>query len=400
MRSIDKEKKSKQSSAVKENDASKKLHIKMKHCFGIGYLEHTFDFTKGNVVTVYAHNGVGKSSFCKAMELYAEGRAEEIRDELYGEKQNVATVVLKIFELQCYLDSQSEYTEYTPPRGTIKITDENGDVEPKYIKVFGRNFDRTFTADEMRNALWTETAFVPCNGMSNEMHVIYSATKMFQQRFGMPVGLYIYGEQKENSAKYELYCDVATDEDKWVDPFSFEEFQKVASSGERRAVNFLYFLMQWNTWVIEQLKDVSNASLDMLKGYVILDDIADMFDSRNRMAMTEYLRSLTVNAPNVRWIFFSHNYDVYRYLSNRLCVAEGNRFIATKRTEGSENIVTLSRDYYASEGDPFRDWAKNIDNKKKFLALIPFVRQLVLFTRDEGRSTSDVKTITQRTRKF
>lgn len=125
----------------------------------------------------------------------------------------------------------------------------------------------------------------------------------------------------------------------------------------------------------------------MLRGYIILDDIADMFDSRNRMAMIEYLRSLTARTPNVRWIFFSHNYDVYRYLSNRLCVAEGNRFIATKRTEGSKNIVTLSRDYYAGEGDPFRNWAKNIDNKKKFLALIPFVRQLILFTRSDNRSS-------------
>lgn len=388
MRSIDKEKKSKQSLSVKGSNASKKLHVKMEHCFGIGELEHTFDFTKGNVMTVYAHNGVGKSSFCKAMELYAKGLTEEIRDELYGEKQNVATVVLKVFELQCYLDSQSEYTEYTPPRGTIKIADESGDVEPKCIKVFGRNFDRTFTANEMMKMLRTESVFVP---LLREVHVISFVTKMFQQLFGIPVWFCAYEEPTEDGVIYKLFCDVETAEGQYEHYFTFEEFQKAASNGERRAVNFLYFLMQLNKFAIERLKDVPGASWDMLKGYVILDDIADMFDSRNRMAMAEFLRNITARLPNVRWIFFSHNCDVYRYLSNRLCVAKENRFVATKRSEGGKNIVTLSRDYYAGEGDPFRNWAKNIDNKKKFLALIPFVRQLVLFTRDEDRSTSDSK---------
>lgn len=388
MRSIDKEKKSKQSSAVKENDASKKLHVKMEHCFGIGELEHTFDFTKGNVVTVYAHNGVGKSSFCKAMELYAEKRTEEIVDELYGERQQKALDLLLVSGLANCHGSQPEYTERF---STIKITDESGDVEPKCIKVFGRDFDRTFTADEMRKALWKKATLVSCNGISDEARVIRFETKKFQQRFGMPVWFYIHEERTEDGAKCKLLCIVETAKGEWESLFSFEEFQEVASSGERRAVNFLYFLMQLNACASEQLEGVSNASLDMLRGYVILDDIADMFDSRNRMAMVEFLRSLTVRVPNVRWIFFSHNYDVYRYLSNRLYVAGSNRFIATKRMEGSKNIVTLSRDYYAGGGDPFRNWAKNINNKEKFLALIPFVRQLILFTRDEGRSTSDSK---------
>ena len=350
-------------------------------------------------MTVYAHNGVGKSSFCKAMELYAEGRTEKIVDELYGERQKVPDtsdlLVASSLRHQDHLRElfhKSRYVEkFIPTQGTIKITDENGDVEPKCIKVFGRDFDRTFTADEMRKALWTEAAFVPCNGISNEAHVISLATKMFQQRFGMSVWFRIYEERTENGAEYKLLCDVETAKDKWEHPFPFQEFQKVASTGERRAVNFLYFLMQLNGCAIEQLEGVSNASLDMLRGYVILDDIADMFDSRNRMAMAEFLRNITARLPNVRWIFFSHNCDVYRYLSNRLCVAKENRFVATKRSEGGKNIVTLSRDYYAGEGDPFRNWAKNIDNKKKFLALIPFVRQLVLFTRDEDRSTSDSK---------
>ena len=348
----------------------------MDHCFGIGYLEHTFDFTKGNVVTVYAHNGVGKSSFCKAMELYAEGRVEEIRDELENSgKEQSHDSFTELNKLALALWG-------TPPKVIenkhLRITDADGkNIDPERIKVFGRNFDRAFTADEMRKALWAKVAFRQCNGMSNEAHVICLATKMFQQRFGMPVWFRIYEE-------YKLLCDVETAKNKWEHSFSFEEFQKVASSGERRAVNFLYFLMQLNACAIDQLKGVSSASPDMLKGYVILDDIADIFDSRNRMAMVEFLRSLTVRVPNVRWIFFSHNYDVYRYLSNRLCVAKENRFVATKRSEGGKNIVTLSRDYYAGEGDPFRNWVKNIDDRKKFLALIPFVRQLIIFTRDDA----------------
>lgn len=256
MRFDDRKKKATQLSVVKESNASKKLHVKMEHCFGIGELEHTFDFTKGNVMTVYAHNGVGKSSFCKAMELYAEGRTEEIVDELYGERQKIPdndwTDFNSISAMICG-HSEPRYTErFIPTQGTIEITDESGDVDQKCVKVFGRDFDRTFTADKMRKALWIEATFVPCNGMSNESHLISFGTKVFQQRFGMPVWFRTYEERKENGAEYKLLCDIETAKDKWEHPFSFEEFQKVASDGERRAVNFLYFLTQWNTWVSEQ----------------------------------------------------------------------------------------------------------------------------------------------------
>lgn len=155
-------------------------------------------------------------------------------------------------------------------------------------------------------------------------------------------------------------------------------FQKVASNGEKRAVNFLYFLGKLTEF--EQ-----NIKTEKTK-FVILDDIADMFDSRNRMAMVEYLRSLAEVPSNICYIIFSHNYDFYRYLSNRLGLPRNNRLIATKRMENFKDIVTLSEDKYQNSENPFRYLRENIHEPRCFLALIPFVRQLMCFTRNADRS--------------
>ena len=379
MRSIDKEKKSRQSSAVKENDASKKLHIKMKHCFGIGYLEHTFDFTKGNVVTVYAHNGVGKSSFCKAMELYAEGCAEEIRDELYGERQKVPdiermnnhSIASKICD-----HPEPRYTErFTPTQSTIEVADESGDVEPKCIKVFGRDFDRTFTADEMQQQLCWLLDKQKNAGVTNENNFLNLCTFLLKKRTAMPVW-FLSREEKVsyNQTRTRFVCAVAKSDGEYEQKCSLEDFQKVASGGEKRVVNFLYFL--------GKLGEFEQSVKTEKTKFVILDDIADMFDSRNRMAMIEYLQSLAEVPSNICWIIFSHNYDFCRCLSNRLGLPRSNRLVATKRTENLKNIVTVSEDKYQKPENPFRYLRENVCEPKGFLALIPFVRQLIYFTRD------------------
>lgn len=44
------------------------INIEMTNCYGINKLNYTFDFTEdNNVYTIYARNGLMKTSFAKTM---------------------------------------------------------------------------------------------------------------------------------------------------------------------------------------------------------------------------------------------------------------------------------------------------------------------------------------------
>ncbi len=52
----------------------KKLHIDLEHCYGINKLQADFDFeTNGNVFTVYAPNGVMKTSLANTFRDVSKG---------------------------------------------------------------------------------------------------------------------------------------------------------------------------------------------------------------------------------------------------------------------------------------------------------------------------------------
>lgn len=61
-----------------------KLSVSLENCYGIKKLSHVFDFTKANVVAIYAHNGLMKTSFAKTMKKIQLGKKDEIKDEIFG----------------------------------------------------------------------------------------------------------------------------------------------------------------------------------------------------------------------------------------------------------------------------------------------------------------------------
>ena len=61
-----------------------KLNICFEHCYGIKHIDHEFDFSCGNVIAIYARNGLMKTSFAKTMKKIQDGKADEIRDEIFS----------------------------------------------------------------------------------------------------------------------------------------------------------------------------------------------------------------------------------------------------------------------------------------------------------------------------
>lgn len=139
------------------------------------------------------------------------------------------------------------------------------------------------------------------------------------------------------------------------------------SQGEKRALYLLNIIFD-----IEQLKEEGREKL------LIVDDIADSFDYKNKYAIIEYLYELA-QEDQFYLLILSHNFDFYRTISSRLDLKRENRLFAN--ADGI--MVKIEQEHYQKQ--PFEQWKQN-PNIKNVLALIPFVRNLTEFGTDQNVS--------------
>lgn len=135
----------------------------------------------------------------------------------------------------------------------------------------------------------------------------------------------------------------------------------VLSQGERRALYILNILFEINA----RMK-VNQPTL------LIVDDIADSFDYRNKYAIVEYLKEV-VQFPGFNTIFLTHNFDFHRTISSRLGIARENRSLAFRE----ESKVALSQEKY--QNDPFSFWKNNLDEPRYLVSSIPFLRNIASY---------------------
>ncbi len=143
-----------------------------------------------------------------------------------------------------------------------------------------------------------------------------------------------------------------------------EELEAMLSRGEKRALYILQLLFE-----IEARKNNEKETL------LVFDDIADSFDYQNKYAIIEYIADLQ-NNEKFRIILLTHNFDFYRNVCSRL---ELNRkssiFMCVKKKDGTVEI---------KEGEYLKNlcscFISNINDDKKFISLIPFVRNLMEYT--------------------
>lgn len=133
---------------------------------------------------------------------------------------------------------------------------------------------------------------------------------------------------------------------------------KVLSQGEKRALYILNILFELNARIKHSTETV-----------IIVDDIADSFDYKNKYAIIEYLKEVT-DSQKFYPIFLTHNFDFHRAICGRLDIKGPNRLFAVK----NDGILSLVKEKY--QKDPFAYWKKNLDNQKYIISSIPFVRNL------------------------
>lgn len=78
----------------------KKLEISLQNCFGIDNMDCTIDFSNCNACTIYARNGMMKTSFSNTFQCVQEKKVDEVKD--------------KIFDLPSTLDIKADGEEINP----------------------------------------------------------------------------------------------------------------------------------------------------------------------------------------------------------------------------------------------------------------------------------------------
>lgn len=137
------------------------------------------------------------------------------------------------------------------------------------------------------------------------------------------------------------------------------------STGEKKAFYVLNILFE-----IEVRKKAHQETL------IIVDDIADSFDYKNKYAIIQYLMDIAED-PYFKQIILTHNFDFYRTIQSRF-VRYPDCFMASKSATG----VVLEQ--AAGIQNVFvKDWKPSfVTEPKKKIACIPFMRNLIEYTRD------------------
>lgn len=194
---------------------------------------------------------------------------------------------------------------------------------------------------------------------------------LYNARFHVPIKVSIINQKdvilRKEAAKLQFsYAEEGED------PIIKEkqELDNILSRGEKRAFIILQFLFE-----IEGRKANNRDTI------LIMDDIADSFDYQNKYAIIEYIKDLEVESSrNFYMLILTHNYDFYRTVSSRLNIPRQNLWMVERLIDGH---IHLNKGQY--KGNVYSNvFVENNDNDKIFISMIPFVRNLIEYTKGVG----------------
>lgn len=208
------------------------------------------------------------------------------------------------------------------------------------------------------------------------------ALYLFKKRFFVPFSI-------EPSNQEDVILNMELPSFKYIfsDGRGEEEVTKdnllnVLSTGERRA----YYILN----MIFQILVAKNQGKEC---FVVLDDISESFDYKNKYAIIEYISDISeykdTNGEKLfKILLLTHNFDFYRTVSSRI-TKYVNSFIAfvdsdqikLEKGQYTKNIFTYYKNILVNK------YSDNI-----MIASIPFVRNLIEYT--EGNKNEDYLTLT------
>lgn len=153
---------------------------------------------------------------------------------------------------------------------------------------------------------------------------------------------------------------------------------RVLSNGERKALYLLNIIFD----VKKKLKDGADTLL-------VLDDVVESFDYRNKYAFFEYLQELASQNSQLYIISLTHNFDFFRLVYEKLY---------PKNKEQFRLVISDEKNNLSAEEmfDPrvFGNYKKDATtDKSAWVTMIPFARNIVEF--QHGKSHDDYKELTK-----
>lgn len=154
------------------------------------------------------------------------------------------------------------------------------------------------------------------------------------------------------------------------------EIQQRFSSGEKRAI-----------YILSLLYEIELAKIEGKEFTLVLDDIVDSFDYKNKYSMIEYLKDLA-NEPKIQLIILTHNFDFYR--SCRITIGSDlqSKLLAYEVSGGVELIDAKNKEF---ENFSFISNWKSQAKTKSMIALLPFIRNI--YEIKDGSSNTNYKEI-------
>lgn len=198
---------------------------------------------------------------------------------------------------------------------------------------------------------------------------------IFHSRFSVPFKLAVANQDdvmlKNEAPRLSFqYCDGGE-----TCEIASNELLSVLSTGEQRALYLLNVVFE-----IEARKKQGQQTV------LVLDDIADSFDYKNKYAIVEYLMAIQESHACLMLIL-THNFDFFRTVQSRLGVGRAHNCLMAIKTD---DAVVLAQ---AEDLNPFGNWKKNLhQNRRMMLAAIPMARNLVEYT--HSRNHDDYRFLT------
>lgn len=290
--------------------------------------------------------------------------AEELEKKIESEKQRI----LSDPELAKKFDEIDKKLSNTELRTLRDYLFDNQDILPELADTnkFRRNLFAAYLESEqglfmaLRDEYQSSKEIIAeaVSQAKSEKTLWEAVVEQFNQRFSVPFSLSVSNQADvilKGTKPEILFTFAHAGDSRSLDRNSLIG---VLSQGERRAFYILNILFEINA------RKLANQPT-----LLVVDDIADSFDYRNKYAIIEYLKEV-VQFPGFKTIFLTHNFDFHRTISSRLCIGRENRSLAYRE----KTKVTLSQEKY--QKDPFSFWKDNLDNPRFLISSIPFIRNL------------------------
>lgn len=300
--------------------------------------------------------------------------AKELEDLIFSEKEKVLKdpeLANKFNEIDKSLNSNAELRKFRSyieeNQEIIKEFADLSNFKKKLILNYLAKFKSEFNVllklhkdtSEQRNKIILEA--------KKEQEDWKKVIDIFKRRFTVPFEVHIKNQEdvilnSEPASLLFKYTDGNGPDDTKL--LGGAELQESLSTGEQRVFYLLNIIFQ-----IETRRKLNKNQL------VIVDDIADSFDYKNKYAIIEYLKDV-LDDPHFFMIVLTHNFDFYKTIKSRLGAKINHQGNWTSIRKAGEIELTIGE-----KRDVFPNLRSNYDSCDfTFIACIPFVRNLIEFT--------------------